>query len=257
MSVALMSLVWKVDLPASEKLVLLALADCANDEGGCWPSMRTLVSKCSKSERTVQAAIKALVDAGHLTRDERLGKGCFYTVHPRENCTPAKTAPPQKLPQTPAESADKPSRTINVDKPKGSSTARVGKTIIPEDWILPAASELPPKARACAEQWTKASYETHGEAFHSFWRSNRRLMADWRATWANRVIALHSQVMRDQKYGNAPVDYTPKAPAKPMTVAELHRAIDFNRTTGNDRRANELAAELARLTGPPNETHAF
>lgn len=124
MSVALMTEVWKINLPASEKLVLLALADCANDEGGCWPSMATLTKKCSKGERTVQAAIKALVRAGHLSRDERLGKGCYYTVHPRNNCTPAETAPPQKLTQTPAEIADKPSRTINVVKAKALPTKR-------------------------------------------------------------------------------------------------------------------------------------
>jgi hypothetical protein len=132
MSVALMTEVWKINLPASEKLVLLALADCANDEGGCWPSMATLTKKCSKGERTVQAAIKALVDAGHLTRKERLGKGCFYTVHPRNNCTPAETAPPQKLTQTPAEIADKPSRTINVDKANALPTKRASVPAMPE-----------------------------------------------------------------------------------------------------------------------------
>lgn len=132
MSVALMTEVWKINLPASEKLVLLALADCANDEGGCWPSMATLTKKCSKGERTVQAAIKALVDAGHLTRKERLGKGCFYTVHPRNNCAPAETAPPQKLTQTPAEIADKPSRTINVVKANALPTKRASVPAMPE-----------------------------------------------------------------------------------------------------------------------------
>ena len=51
MSVRLMTEVWAVSLPDSEKLVLLALADCANDEGLCWPSMATLARKCSNSEK--------------------------------------------------------------------------------------------------------------------------------------------------------------------------------------------------------------
>ena len=87
-----MTAAWAVHLPDSEKLVLLALADCANDEGGCWPSMASLVNKCSKSDRTIQACIKALVDKGHIDRDEKPGKGCYYTVHPRSDFTPEATS---------------------------------------------------------------------------------------------------------------------------------------------------------------------
>lgn len=97
-----MSLVWQLDLPDSQKIVLLALADSANDEGHCWPSMRSLSLKCSKGERTIQGVIKQLCEAGHLTRREVLGKGCNYTVHPRSGCAPAETAP------TPAEVAPHP-----------------------------------------------------------------------------------------------------------------------------------------------------
>lgn len=82
MSVRMMSLVWELTLPDSEKLVLLALADCANDEGRCWPSMKTLSGKCSKSDRTIQGCIKSLCAKGHLSREEVPGKGCHYTVHP-------------------------------------------------------------------------------------------------------------------------------------------------------------------------------
>ena len=93
MSVRVMTQVWEVDLPDSEKLVLLALADCANDEGGCWPSMKTLTAKCSKSDRTIQAAIKSLVAKGHLSRVEKPGKGCHYSVHPR--CVEASELTPE------------------------------------------------------------------------------------------------------------------------------------------------------------------
>lgn len=117
MSVRVMTRVWDLELPDSQKIVLLALADCANDEGHCWPSMRTLASKCSKGERTVQGVIIKLCEAGHLTRREVPGKGCNYTVHPRNDSTPAGIAPrreqqkpPQGLRDTPAEAADKPSK---------------------------------------------------------------------------------------------------------------------------------------------------
>lgn len=129
-----MTAVWDIPLPDSEKIVLLALADCANDEGHCWPSMATLARKCSKSDRTVQAAIKSLVDNGHLTRREVLGKGCNYTVHPRSHCAPEAASPPKPLPVTPEAASDKPSRTINSSsKATPSTRKRASAFILPSD----------------------------------------------------------------------------------------------------------------------------
>ena len=130
-----MTRVWDLDLPDSDKIVLLALADCANDEGHCWPSVASLVRKCSKSERTIQGSIKRLVDEGLLTRREVLGKGCNYTVLPKttaENASrnhraPAANAPAQRTPSTPAAAADKPSRTIN-------SEAKAPEMVILDAW---------------------------------------------------------------------------------------------------------------------------
>ena len=110
MSIKIMTQVWEITLPDSEKIALLALADCANDEGGCWPSMATLARKCSKGERTLQKAIKSLCDKGPLRRDERRGKGVYYTVHPRSDDTHAVGAPPQGTTETPAEVAGDPRR---------------------------------------------------------------------------------------------------------------------------------------------------
>jgi hypothetical protein len=126
-----MSLVWELDLPDSEKLVLLALADCANDEGHCWPGMSTLQKKCSKSDRTIQAAIQTLCAKGHLTRREIIGKGCNYTVHPivrladpRTGLAPEAISPPKPFTQTPEAVSGKPSRTIKASEAKASSAKR-------------------------------------------------------------------------------------------------------------------------------------
>jgi len=132
-----MTAVWDLDLPDSQKIVLLALADCANDEGLCWPSMATLSKKCSKSERTVQGVIKELVAGGHLGRQEVPGKGCKYVVHPRSGCTPAEPAPPQRTTPTPAAAADKPSRTVNeglADANPKRARKLAAEIIIP-DWV--------------------------------------------------------------------------------------------------------------------------
>ena len=105
MSIRLMNIAWESEMSGNDKLVLLALADWANDDGYCWPSIPKLCFKTRASERTVQSIIKRLVDAGHVTRQERPGRGCMYLVHPRNSCTPADSAPPQVLPPTPAEVA--------------------------------------------------------------------------------------------------------------------------------------------------------
>lgn len=138
-----MTAVWGVNLPDSEKIVLLALADAANDEGVCWPSMSSLAAKCSKSDRTVQAAIKALVTAGHLTRLERPGKGVLYTVHPRSDCAPqrlrpAEVSPPKGTTPTPEAASDKPSRTI-IEEEEDATAMPVGPEGVFAAWNAMAA----------------------------------------------------------------------------------------------------------------------
>ena len=82
MSIALMTEVWKLDLQAPRKMVLLALADNANDEGtNCYPSVGTIVEKCSLSERTVQGHLQALEETGLIQRKERSGRSTHYTLN--------------------------------------------------------------------------------------------------------------------------------------------------------------------------------
>ena len=112
MSIALMNLAWKLDIHHAQKMVLLALCDNANDQGECYPSISTLVRKCSMSERGIQNHIKALEKAGIVTREMRTGRSTIYhltpanyappqTMHPRTVCTP----PPHSLHPTPANCA--------------------------------------------------------------------------------------------------------------------------------------------------------
>jgi len=79
-----------------------------------------------------------------------------------------------------------------------------GKHLLPDDWELPPIAELTPKARECAEQWPRGAYEREGEAFMCFWRSRRRMMSNWRLTWANRVIDQHPKIMREAQFAPRP-----------------------------------------------------
>ncbi len=62
---------WNHRLQPSAKVLLLALADIADDQGFCWPSNRTLAEKCCTSERTVQRMLKQFEDLGLITIERR------------------------------------------------------------------------------------------------------------------------------------------------------------------------------------------
>lgn len=74
MSIRLMSEVWQTKLPTIEKMVLLVIADHANDEGTeAWPSQATMARKASLSIRTIQRAVNSLVKTKFLSVEKHGG----------------------------------------------------------------------------------------------------------------------------------------------------------------------------------------
>lgn len=80
MSVRLMSSVLRNvrGLPSGQRLLLVVLADFANDEGYCWPSIGTLARHCDMTERHVSALLKELQRAGYLAIGEQRGRSNAY-----------------------------------------------------------------------------------------------------------------------------------------------------------------------------------
>lgn len=82
MSISLMTDVWKINLHSPKKMVLLSLADNANDEGtDCFPSIATIVEKCSMGERTVFRHLSSLEDDQLIKRHERPGQSTNYVIN--------------------------------------------------------------------------------------------------------------------------------------------------------------------------------
>ncbi|PRE43859.1 helix-turn-helix domain-containing protein [Burkholderia multivorans] len=73
MSIKAMNWAWEQRLPPNSKLILMALADAADEVGQCWPRVRLIAEKCCTSERTVQRILKELETAGflHIERNYR------------------------------------------------------------------------------------------------------------------------------------------------------------------------------------------
>lgn len=80
MSVAVSTLCWRVMVPATEKLVLLCLADFADDTGACWPSIELVMERTGLGERCVREQLKRLEASGLLERERRVGQSALYRI---------------------------------------------------------------------------------------------------------------------------------------------------------------------------------
>ena len=71
MSIAAMNWAWEQKLKPTPKLILMALADAANECGICWPSVSTLADKCCVSMRTVRRVMRNLIERRLLLAEQR------------------------------------------------------------------------------------------------------------------------------------------------------------------------------------------
>ena len=74
MSIAAMNWAWRQKLKPVLKLVLMALADAAGDNGVCWPSVATVAAKCNVSTRTVRRVMQTLSAQDLLVSEQRYRK---------------------------------------------------------------------------------------------------------------------------------------------------------------------------------------
>lgn len=81
MSVRVMALVWDSTVPAPERFTLLALADRADEDGRCWPSIATLAAKCRTRDRTIQRHLSSLREIGVLSIHQRFNNSSSYVIN--------------------------------------------------------------------------------------------------------------------------------------------------------------------------------
>ncbi|EBC5997318.1 helix-turn-helix domain-containing protein [Salmonella enterica] len=90
------------------KLVLIKLADNANDNGECWPSYQHIADHCECSKSAVKEHISALIKLGLMTKENRVGvnngKGNtsnVYRLHLTRTPVPPESTPPVPPESTP------------------------------------------------------------------------------------------------------------------------------------------------------------
>jgi hypothetical protein len=80
MSTTVMGKAWPITVTPVQKLVLISLADQANDDGICWPGVASMAKRTCLSERSVQRALRELSHLGLLTITLRPGRSTVYRV---------------------------------------------------------------------------------------------------------------------------------------------------------------------------------
>lgn len=67
------AITWAVSLklPSSQKLVLILLANYADESGYCYPGQEAMAEKTGLSSRTIRRAIQSIEDAGLVRREKR------------------------------------------------------------------------------------------------------------------------------------------------------------------------------------------
>lgn len=97
MSLIMMAKAFKVKVGnPTRKLVLIKLADHANDDGDCFPSYQHIADHCEISRRTAVSHVDALCKAGYLTKHYRQGpKGNTSNMY-RVNLGGEISAPPSE-----------------------------------------------------------------------------------------------------------------------------------------------------------------
>lgn len=124
-----MTLAWSARVGAhTDKLVLLALADNANDQGECFPSLTNIAGRCEMHRATVIRSIRSLETSGHISRHVRPGRNNGYLVHPLQistssteqlvaACNPSQPATNPSQPATSPSPLINPSPSENRHKP--------------------------------------------------------------------------------------------------------------------------------------------
>ncbi|QRE00631.1 primosomal protein I [Pseudomonas phage Itty13] len=127
MSTIIMSQCWPLQMSATQKAVLISLADNANDEGVCWPSIAKICMRTCLSERAVQNAIKWLASAKIVTVNERTGRSSYFTITPAAYAPPQEVRPAAGAPRTVKEPQQEPTK-----EPKKSAAAQLDLSGFPE-----------------------------------------------------------------------------------------------------------------------------
>lgn len=211
MSVYVTTAVWRnSQAKGVTRLILLSLADQANDDGECWPSLDQIATRCLVDRATVHRHLIKLRDELHEleweTRRTQGRSSLYRVVVPSQSqiaTTPvADCDPPQsQIATEPVADCDEGRRTVattgNVIEP---SVETSGKDLVPPTITKIDTSRgsrlpvgwLPQQATIdkLTEQFPRVDQRAEFDKFTDYWRAQpgaKGRKTDWEATWRNWV----------------------------------------------------------------------
>ena len=227
-------------LDEHERAVLVLLAFMANEaDDQARPSIAYIVEKTGKGERTVQRAIKRLVDAGHISRKQQ-HYGVIYTVRPLPKAL--RPAPQTGVPetgvcgtgvsegvQTRTTGTQTEKRTTIPQKASPSSVAckRPPAPILDPDWTLP--DEWRAWTITKFPQWPPGRIDREAEGFADHWRAdpNRRRdrIDSWIAAW--RTWCRNSERFENDRNSSPTSRTTGRRPGGTLDACKIAAAHRF------------------------------
>lgn len=201
MSISIMTEVWKIEgLSSSQKLVFLSLADNANDQGECYPSMRQISTRTCLSERAVRDAVRALESLGYVRSVSRLGTSTMYhlSTTPANAAAPAANAPRQQMPPTPAPIAAPPRQeappTPAAAAPKPSINHQLKRQLTVKApgakaraVQLPTDFEISDRVQQWADEKGHTNLQDHLEYFVGYAKANGKKYVNWDEAFMNAI----------------------------------------------------------------------
>lgn len=208
MSVEATNWAWGIEglLPA-ERLILIAIADYADENWSCFPGQETLAIRVCVSKRTVIRLLQSLEDKGLLHRERRFRadgtrtsdrfflvrnrQGDQVTTVSRDNLSRDTGGRDQVTTVSPHEPLEEPSASIVPDAPSGT-----GGALIPAEW-KPSQMHVD-KARSLG-----LHVEDQAQRFIDHAIRNQRRLKSWDAGFTNwlRKAAEFNQQRQAQAVG--------------------------------------------------------
>ncbi|MCK4705384.1 MAG: helix-turn-helix domain-containing protein [Gammaproteobacteria bacterium] len=183
MSLEATRLAWRLKLKSSQKLVILSLADRADSNNFCFPSISRLTEDTCLNRKTVLDAVKHLEIIGLITIEKGLGKGNKYTLI-LENPVPKRTLVPKtvRVPKTAPVPVPK---TVPPSPKNGTTTSPENGTLIYQSNLstnLPVESNIYKKL-----DFTCWPSFPDKQILDDWFKMRKRLKADVTQTVVNRM----------------------------------------------------------------------
>lgn len=214
---------WPLQMRPPAKAVLIALADMANDEGFCWPSLERICERTCFGRTAVIDAIALLGKMGVVRADRTNGRKTTYWVEPAKftaeavdnlpNQSARRTGPP-----------DEPVRHANPTGPPRGLNRSATRTLIVKNHQETKKTPQPPAEAGgeCDSMQTLEQPDAVNDGFDAFWRIYPRKKAEQRARrqWSKlrpnaalqlRILAAVEEQMLSDEWKRAEGRFVPMA----------------------------------------------